>query len=76
LQKLDANKRVLVVVENLSDELVRASKNLTDVKVLQASYVNVYDAMNADRIIVTSGSLNVITQWLGAATPSTKGGDK
>lgn len=65
LAKIDAKKRVLLVVEHKTDELERASRNLPEVKVVQANYVNVFDALNADRIVVTQGSLKVISDWLG-----------
>ena len=65
LNKLEANKRVLVVVENKTDELVQAARNLADVKVVQANYVNVFDTLNADRIVVTEGALKAISAWLG-----------
>lgn len=65
LSKIDATKRVLVVVENKSEELVRAAANLPEVKLVQATYVNVYDTLNADRIVVTEGALKAVVAWLG-----------
>lgn len=65
LAKIDATKRVLIVVEHKEDELVRAARNLQEVKIVQATYVNVFDALNADRIVVTEGALKGITAWLG-----------
>lgn len=65
LNKLEANKRVVIVVENKTDELVKAARNLQDVKVVQANYVNVFDTLNADRIVVTEGALKAISAWLG-----------
>lgn len=65
LAKIDATKRVLVVVENLSEDLVRAAANLQEVKVTQATYVNVFDALNADRIVITEAALKAVTTWLG-----------
>lgn len=65
LNKIDAHKRVLVVVENKTEELTQAARNLADVKVVQAQYVNVFDTLNADRIVVTDGALKAISAWLG-----------
>jgi large subunit ribosomal protein L4 len=65
LKKIDANKRVLIVVENKTDELVQAARNLELVKIVQANYVNVFDTLNADRIVVTEGALKTISAWLG-----------
>jgi large subunit ribosomal protein L4 len=65
LAKIDATKRILIVVEHKGDDLVRAARNLQEVKIVQATYVNVFDALNADRIIVTEAALKGITAWLG-----------
>lgn len=65
LTKMKATKNVLLVVENKTDDIVRASNNLQYVKVVQAQYVNTYDAMNADSIVFTTVALDVVTKWLG-----------
>lgn len=69
LKKVGANRRTLVVVENKTDELVRASSNLGDVKLVQAKYVNVFDVLNADSVIFTNASLDIVSDWLGSETP-------
>jgi len=63
--KIKATKRILLVVEHKTDELVRASSNLQNVKVIQAQYINVYDAVNADNIVITNAALAVVSTWLG-----------
>lgn len=65
LAKIGAENRVLLVVENIEPELVRASGNLPAVKVVQAKYVNVFDALNADRLVITNDALKTISTWLG-----------
>lgn len=66
LGKLEAKGLVLMVV-SLKDELVeRATRNLPNVKAVEAKYVNVYDIMNADSIIISQKALTVLHQWLGA----------
>jgi large subunit ribosomal protein L4 len=71
LAKVGANGRVLVAVENKTDELVLASRNLRDVKLVQPAYLNVYDVMNADKVVLTKAALEAVTSRLGA-TPSTE----
>lgn len=68
LSKIGAQRRTLVVTAALNDDIVRATNNLPDVKLIQAAYLNVYDAMNADTIVVTHTTLEVITAWLGEKT--------
>jgi large subunit ribosomal protein L4 len=77
LSKVGASRRTLLVVDHKSDELVRASGNLGDVKLVQAKYLNVYDALNADSIVFTNASLAIVSEWLGATAPAkTDGGTK
>ncbi len=65
LNKIGATRRVLIVVAQ-NDELVnRATRNLQDVKAVQAQYLNVYDVMNADFIVISKESLEIISNWLG-----------
>lgn len=67
MAKVGATGRVLVAVEHKSDELVRASRNLAGTKVVQATYLNVYDVLNADHIVVTEAALKSVSAWLGGA---------
>ena len=60
-----ANGSVLVVVDNKTEELVRAAKNLQATKVVQATYLNVYDIMNADSVVISQKSLEILNEWLG-----------
>lgn len=65
LTKVGATRRILLVVEHKTDELNRVAANLGDVKLVQATYLNVYDALNADSIVLTKPALTAITGWLG-----------
>jgi large subunit ribosomal protein L4 len=67
MDKIGANatKQTLVVVADKTVDLVRATNNLSNVKLVQARYVNVYDVLNADQIVVTNDSLDILTEWLG-----------
>lgn len=66
LAKLGATRRTLVVVEEKIDDIIQVTRNLTDVKVVQARYLNVFDILNADNIILTSKSVDIVQEWLGA----------
>ena len=65
LGKIDAKGSVLMVLEHKDDVVARATGNLQNVKVVQANYVNVYDVLNADVVVVTSKALDAISAWLG-----------
>lgn len=65
LAKLDARRNVLLVVDDKSDEIVRATANIPQLIVVQARYLNVFDVLNADSIILSSKSVDIIAEWLG-----------
>jgi len=65
LDKLGANRGVLLVVDDKTPELVRATRNVPYLTVVQAKYLNVFDILNAKSIVVTKKSLEVISDWLG-----------
>ncbi len=72
LTKLDATGNVLIVVSK-KDELVdRATRNIPGVKSVQAGYLNVFDVLNADKIILSRKSIELINEWLGEAKPAAK----
>lgn len=66
---IDSNKlerKVLIVVaaEEKKPELLRACANLQDVKLIGATYLSVFDILNADHIVLSSKSVPVIKNWL------------
>jgi len=65
LSKIGASKNTLLVVDHKTIELVRASNNIGSVKLVTANYLNVFDVLNADTIVVTTAALSAITTWLG-----------
>lgn len=73
LNKLGAAKKILIVVDVKDEMSVRATRNLQDVKVTQARYLNVYDLLNADSVIITAKSLDIIAQWLAPTSAAATG---
>jgi len=67
-EKVGASRNILVVVDSKTPELLRASRNLANVKLVSATYVNTFDAMNADTIIFSQPALNIVSEWLGKET--------
>ena len=76
LAKLGAARQTLLVVDHKSEELLRASRNLQNVKLVQAAYVNVYDTVNADHLIFTSAALQQVTERLAGKPKQDKGGEQ
>lgn len=62
--KLD--RKVLIVVDEKTPELIRATNNIQQVLLVGATYLNVYHILNADHIVIAPKALPVITDWLVA----------
>ena len=58
------NKNVLAVVNEKTPEVMRSTNNLPNVKLVRATYLNVFDIMNADAIVFSEASLKAVEKWL------------
>lgn len=65
LDKIGAARNILLVVSEKDDLVERATRNIPNLKVVQARYLNVFDVLNADSIILSSKSIDIIAEWLG-----------
>jgi large subunit ribosomal protein L4 len=69
LKKIDSGKNTLLVV-SVKDSLVnRATRNISGLKVVHAKYLQVYDILNADTVVISKKALDIINEWL---IPSTR----
>lgn len=59
-----APKNVLVVVSEKDELTLRATNNLAFVKLVRPTYLNVFDIMNADTIVIVKDTLSVLDNWL------------
>ncbi len=66
LNKIKAEGNVLLVVSDKDNLVERATRNLLKVKAVQAKYLNVFDVMNADCIVISKKALEMVHDWLGA----------
>lgn len=72
LSKLGVTRDVLLVVDIKTPELLRATSNLQYVMLITAKYLNVFDIMNADHIVITADALKVVEQWLKPVAKTAK----
>ena len=61
---IETGQRYLVAVPAKTDQILRATGNIPNVKVIRPSYFNVFDILNADKIIITEASLPILENWL------------
>ena len=57
-------KNVLAVAAEKTPEVLRSTNNLPNVKLVRATYLNVYDIMNADAIVFSEVALKATENWL------------
>ena len=58
------NRRVLIVAEK-TDELIRATNNISEALLVSPMYLNVFDILNADHIVIAPKAIETIENWLG-----------
>ncbi len=57
-------KNVLAVAKEKTPEVLRSTNNLSNVKLVRATYLNVFDIMNADAIVFSDAALKETEKWL------------
>jgi len=66
-QKIAEKRRILLVVDAKTPEILRSTNNLSNVEVLSAKYLTVYHILNADTIVITPKALEIVIEWLKGA---------
>lgn len=64
LNKIGAKRRVLCVVSQKDPSKEHATQNIPNLKVSSAMYLNVYNILNADTIVISKKALEIISDWL------------
>ena len=64
-QKFHEDAKVLLVVDEKTPELLRATGNLQNALLVRANYLSVYYILNADNIVLTPKAVKVVEAWLG-----------
>ncbi|MEG1222639.1 MAG: 50S ribosomal protein L4 [Bacilli bacterium] len=59
-----ADKKVLVVVDELDENIILASRNLKNIALIEATEVNVLDLLTANVVLMTNDALNKIEEVL------------
>jgi large subunit ribosomal protein L4 len=63
--KMKLEGSILLVVSEKDSLTQRATRNVSGLKVVSARYLNVYDVLNADKIVITEKALDIVKTWLG-----------
>ena len=62
--KLTGDKNYLLVVPEKTDNILRATNNIPNLKLVRPNYLNVFDILNADEIQIVEAALPSIEAWL------------
>jgi large subunit ribosomal protein L4 len=65
VQALVNNESTLVLLPGRNENVEKSARNLTDVKAMQANYLNIRDLLGYDKIVMPLAALDVITNFLG-----------
>ncbi|HVQ44726.1 MAG TPA: 50S ribosomal protein L4 [Candidatus Saccharimonadia bacterium] len=65
LSKMGLAGSILMAVSVKDNLTERATRNVAGLKVVQAQYLNVFDIMSVDTIVITEKALDMIKDWLG-----------
>ena len=61
---LESNKTILIVVDELTENMILATRNLNNVILLQADEINTLDVISADNMIITENAVKKIEEVL------------
>lgn len=64
LANLKAEKNVLIVVDELNENMILATRNLSNVILLQTNEINVLDVISADKMVITEAAVKQIEEVL------------
>jgi large subunit ribosomal protein L4 len=62
--KISDKENVLLVVSEKDELVIRATRNVANLKAVRPTYLNVFDIMNADKIVITDKAMPQIRDWL------------
>lgn len=62
LKALGANKKSLIVIPEVNEKIIRSARNIPGVKTAQVNTLNVYDMMNADKLIILKDTVSKIEE--------------
>ncbi len=65
LKAVGAAKKTLVVLDEANDMVIKSFANIPGVKTVQANMINVYDILNCDTFLMTSGAAGKIEEVYG-----------
>ena len=60
LKALNTGKKTLIVLDSVDEKVIKSAANIPGVKTAQTNTINVYDLLNADKIVAVKGAVEKI----------------
>ena len=64
LEGLKISGKTLIVVKELTDNLILASRNLSDIKVIETHEINTFDVINYKNLVITEEAVKMLEEVL------------
>ena len=64
LKTIKVEGKALIVVKELTDELILASRNLRDIKLIESHEINTYDVLNYNTLVITEEAVKMLEEAL------------
>ena len=62
LSAVGSEKKALIVLPEVDEKVIKSARNIEGVKTAQVNELNVYDILNADKLIIAKGALTKIEE--------------
>lgn len=62
LKAVGADKKALIVLDSVDKQVINSARNIPGVKTAQVNTLNVYDIMNADKLVIVKGAISKIEE--------------
>lgn len=62
LSAIGADKKALIVLDTVDTKVINSARNIPGVKTAQVNTLNVYDIMNADKLVIVKGAVSKIEE--------------
>ena len=62
LNALGVNKKALIVLSEMNEKVIKSANNIPSVKTTQVNTLNVYDLLNAGKLIILKDAVSKIEE--------------
>ena len=64
LANLEASRKVLIVMDEVSENVALSARNIPGVKVIASTGLNVYDILDCTKLVMTEGAIKLVEEVL------------